>query len=136
MQWNYLFIRIFKYLYTTTQSQGITDSHSNGNINKKSNFPLSQQKPQKQNHKIHKNHYQSTNSITKHRCNQNYSTIKSTINKQYKNSKEINNIKNKLQQQTNYTNKRDVKKRRKQQYKKLTPMQQYKKANQLLLQLD
>ena len=90
----------------------------------------------KQNHKIHKNHYQSTNSITKHRYNQNYSTIKGTINKQYKNSKEINNIKNKLQQQTNYTKKRDVKKRRKQQYKKLTPMQQCKKANQLLLQLD
>ena len=30
------------------------------------------------------NSLQSTNSITKHRSNQNYSTIKATINKEYK----------------------------------------------------
>ena len=39
---------------------------------KKSNFSLREQKAQTEIHKIHKTHYQSTNSITKHRSNQKF----------------------------------------------------------------
>ena len=44
-------------------------------------------------HKIHKTHYQSTNSIPKHISNQIYSTIEPTINKECKITKEIKKTK-------------------------------------------
>ena len=37
-----LSIRGFKYLYTTTQPQGINDSNSNSNLNTESNFSFRQ----------------------------------------------------------------------------------------------
>ena len=92
-QWNYLSITSFKYLYTTVQPQGINDSHSNSNINKKSKLSLREQKAQTEIHKIHKTHYQSTNSITKYISNQIYSTIQATISKEYKITKEIKKTK-------------------------------------------
>ena len=87
------------------QPPGINDSHSNKNLNLSSKYLLREQKTQTQNHKIHKNHYLSiTNFIPKHRKNQNFSTIKDTIKKEYKKPKK--SIKSK-------TNKRDVKKKKK-----------------------
>ena len=88
-----LSITSFKYLYTTIKPQCINDSHSNSNINKKNNFSLREQKAQIETNKIHKTHYESTNYITKHRSNQNYSTIQATINKEYKITKEIKKTK-------------------------------------------
>ena len=60
---------------------------------KKNNFSLREQKTQIETNKIHKTHYESTNYITKHRSNQNYSTIQATINKEYKITKEIKKTK-------------------------------------------
>ena len=60
---------------------------------KKNNFSLREQKAQIETNKIHKTHYESTNYITKHRSNQNYSTIQATINKEYKITKEIKKTK-------------------------------------------
>ena len=97
---------------------------------KKSNFSLREQKAQTEIHKIHKTHYQSTNSITKHRSNQIYSIIEPAINKEFKITKEI--------KKTKQPKKRDVEKKKNKIESQPTPAsnwlsqaQQWEKENLL-----